>query len=151
MDKTTALDKIRKLLNLSTSPNEHEAAAALRHARALMGRFDISQQDLELADIAAQPMACKNRVRHDEMEWHVLSLVADVFHVRVLRWPGSRALGRPAMWLLFGRSSRIEVVEYFYGTLMRLLKRKRQAFLKTLANTHYSRTQKNKLVIRLIN
>lgn len=146
MDRTTALSKIRKLLNLSASPNEHEAAAALRQARALMSQFDISQDELELADITVQQMACKNAVKYDPMEWNLLSLVAEVFHVRVIKLRGDKAKRRGASWLLFGRPSRTEIVVYFYTTLLRLLTLKRRAFLRSLAGTSYSRSQKSKLV-----
>ena len=146
MDKHTALSKIRKLLNLSSSPNENEAAAALRQARSLMQRFDISQEDLELADITMHAMAGKNRIRHDEMEWQLLSLIARVFHVKVIALAADRSKNRRLFWLLFGRPSRIEVVEYFYQTLLRLLMQKRRLYLRTLSGTAYSRAQKSKLV-----
>ena len=41
------IEKIQKLLALGTSPNEHEAAAALAKAQSLMEEYDLSMMDLE--------------------------------------------------------------------------------------------------------
>lgn len=43
-------DKIGKLLALSASPNENEAAAALLKAKAMMMQYKLSMQDLEAQD-----------------------------------------------------------------------------------------------------
>lgn len=59
------LDKVRKLLKLSDSPNEHEAAAALRRAQALMDRYRISESELAASDIEVaidpEPMEASTR------------------------------------------------------------------------------------------
>lgn len=46
MDHTKVLDKIKKCLALGKSPNEHEAAAAMRQAQKLMAAHDISEREL---------------------------------------------------------------------------------------------------------
>jgi hypothetical protein len=46
MDKAKILDKIKKCLALGKSPNEHEAAAAMRQAQKLMERNGITEKDL---------------------------------------------------------------------------------------------------------
>lgn len=45
MKNKKVLDKIRKLLSLSTSFNSNEAALALRQARELMDEHDLSHND----------------------------------------------------------------------------------------------------------
>ncbi|MGI1671969.1 MAG: DUF2786 domain-containing protein [Neptuniibacter sp.] len=45
------IDRIQKLLALSGSDNEHEAAIALKRAQALMQEYQVSDLDLELGDI----------------------------------------------------------------------------------------------------
>lgn len=47
------IEKIRKLLTLSTSPNRHEAALALEKAIALMAQHDLSKTDVEIARASA--------------------------------------------------------------------------------------------------
>jgi hypothetical protein len=49
-DKSKVLEKIKKCLALSKSPNEHEAAAALRQAQKLMAMHNLSEDDLEGVD-----------------------------------------------------------------------------------------------------
>lgn len=48
MDREKAVDRIRKCLALSKSPNEHEAAAALRQAQKLMKAHGISEDEVEM-------------------------------------------------------------------------------------------------------
>lgn len=49
-DREKAIDKIKKCLALSKSANEHEAAAALRQAQALMRKHDVTEDDVEGTD-----------------------------------------------------------------------------------------------------
>ncbi len=62
MDRKTALDKIAKCLALSKSPNEAEAAAALRQAQKLMIKFDVTERDLGTVGIGEKriqmPLQC---------------------------------------------------------------------------------------------
>jgi hypothetical protein len=60
MNNTDILSKIRKLLALSTSPNEHEAANAAAKAREFLAKYNISVADL--------PMAEKERAATDVQE-----------------------------------------------------------------------------------
>lgn len=50
MDRAKALDRIRKCMALSKSPNEHEAAAALRQAQALMAKFNVEADEVDLVE-----------------------------------------------------------------------------------------------------
>ena len=55
MDREDALDKIRKCLALSESPNENEARAALTMARKLMATYKIGEDDLDSDDLDRTP------------------------------------------------------------------------------------------------
>lgn len=48
--KKKLLDRLKKLMALSRSANEHEAASALEKTQALMREFAITEDDLDLAD-----------------------------------------------------------------------------------------------------
>lgn len=52
MDKDAAIQKIKKCLALSKSPNPHEAAAALRQAQKLMEAHQIDEGDIDLSCVA---------------------------------------------------------------------------------------------------
>lgn len=51
MNRSQALEKIKKCLRLSKSGNEHEAAAALRQAQALMREHSVTATDVQLAEV----------------------------------------------------------------------------------------------------
>lgn len=46
MEQSKIYDKIKKLLSLSTSPNEHEAQAAMLKAQELMAKYDIQVESV---------------------------------------------------------------------------------------------------------
>lgn len=50
--KKKMMERLKKLLSLSRSANEHEAAAALGKAQELMRELEITEDDLELVDYA---------------------------------------------------------------------------------------------------
>jgi hypothetical protein len=49
-DRDRMIERVRKCLALSKSPNEHEAAAALRQAQKLMAAYNITESDVGLAE-----------------------------------------------------------------------------------------------------
>ena len=51
MNKKTVIEKIKKCLALNKSANQHEAAAALRQAMALMEKYEIDTNDPDLLGI----------------------------------------------------------------------------------------------------
>ena len=47
MSKDKIIDRIRKLLALATSPNEHEAASAAEKAQAMLAEYNLSMAEVE--------------------------------------------------------------------------------------------------------
>ena len=78
MDRSKAIDKIRKCLALSRSANEHEAGAALRQAQALMREHGIDEGDLQLADVAEHG-AVSPCMASNVWEVRLGQMVADAF------------------------------------------------------------------------
>jgi len=76
MDHSKALDKIKKLLRLAASDNPHEAAAAMRQARALMEKYRLEESDIQLSEVFECVLAVvRNRRRlNGKPTWLVLSL-----------------------------------------------------------------------------
>ena len=56
-ERDKALDKIRKLLALSSSPNEHEAKLAAERASMIMQEHQIQFADVEIADLKRSDIA----------------------------------------------------------------------------------------------
>jgi hypothetical protein len=63
MDHDKALDKIKKCLRLAASGEPHEAAAAMRQARALMDKYRIEEGDVLASEVfeASARSGAKNR------------------------------------------------------------------------------------------
>lgn len=78
MTRDEALDKIKKCLALTASPEAHEAAAALRQAQKLMAQFGLSEADVTLADVAEVRQQAQN-VPMVPWEVALASLVATAF------------------------------------------------------------------------
>lgn len=60
MTRDEALDKIKKCLALAASPEQHEAAAALRQAQKLMAQFGLTETDVNLSDVSEVAQAAQN-------------------------------------------------------------------------------------------
>lgn len=109
------LAKIRKCLALSRSSNEHEAAAALAKARALMDEHGIDEAQLEMADFEeASARASRNQ---RPPRWESL-LAATVCHalsaVQFINCDGDRQF--------VGRGARAEIASYAFAVLYRQLR-----------------------------
>ena len=67
MDKQDYKEKIRKLLSLAESPNEHEARAALLKARQLMAEHKLTEAELKdiekqkVVDVIVEGVTCSKR------------------------------------------------------------------------------------------
>lgn len=70
MDRATAVRKVRTCLRLAASSNPHEAAAALRQAKALMAQFGIGHAEAMNVDEADAP----TRARGAEVPTSILML-----------------------------------------------------------------------------
>lgn len=78
MTRDEALDKIKKCLALASSPEAHEAAAALRQAQKLMAQFDLTEADVSLSDVSEFAQAAQNTPL---VQWEavLVKLIADAF------------------------------------------------------------------------
>ncbi|MGO2959573.1 MAG: DUF2786 domain-containing protein [Acetobacter sp.] len=122
--KNKAMERLKKLLALSRSTNEHEAASALCKAQELMRELSISEDDLELTDYAA--------IEADS--YLVRPGYSIPVYVSLLRRLVSKAFGCDAIWdeqpakyrlTWLGQRSKEEVSAYSWTVLARLIKAKR--------------------------
>ena len=60
MTRDEALEKVKKCLALASSPETHEAAAALRQAQKLMAQYGLTETDVSLADVSEFAQAAQN-------------------------------------------------------------------------------------------
>lgn len=133
------LDKVKKLLALSSSPNPNEAAAALSKARALMDEHAISYDDLIESDIkesSGRPYKAKNMPYHLD----ILSLaVAELFSCKVYqstRWSHTvphKLRGFEDKFVSYpvfvGYEPSNELCKYCYDNLVRKLTKARNNYI----------------------
>lgn len=115
------LSRIRKLLALAESHNEHEAALAMSRAKELMEKYE-----LELADEEQEfryGFLGKPRKQRAAVEQIIASILVRHFHVRVIWIPSQFIVAERKVWLmeLSGTTTNMEVATYVYEYLMREL------------------------------
>lgn len=125
MDKQKVLEKIKKCLALGESANEHEAAQAIRQAQILMGKYGISEMDVELSAVSEKGVGCAATLPN----WHqvLISRCAKAFGVGCYM---NREWGL-AEARFFGIGIKPELAAYAYEVLLRQLKKERREYIKT--------------------
>lgn len=134
------LDKIKKCLALSASPEPEEAAAALRQAQKLMEKYGVSQFDLSASDIGEIDVKTKVAIsRVNDWELRLIHLVAKAFGCRVLWTKGFyRTCGH---YTLIGLKTQLPLAQYTCAVLQRKLASGRVAFVNGLPE-HWDRKRK---------
>ncbi|MDH1009331.1 DUF2786 domain-containing protein [Pseudomonas nicosulfuronedens] len=123
MDHSKALDKIKKLLRLAGSSNPHEAAAAMRQARAMMEKFGLGEADVTLSEVSEHSAASGSKVTPAQWEASLSLTVAQAYSCKTLFLPyaGSyRFIGEMA-----------EVASYTMTILMRQVRKARRDYITT--------------------
>ena len=118
------LARIRKCLALSASSNEHEAAAALAKARALMEEHGISDDDLAMADVTEAAARGSRTQRPSRWETYLCLAVRRALGVQCFLDEG---LDRRYV----GRGPRPEIATYAFTALFRRLKKARADYIRT--------------------
>lgn len=121
MDHNKAIDKIKKLLRLSSSDNPHEAAAAMRQARAMMEKFRIEEADVALSDIFESASRSSSKVNPVRWEANLAGSVKRAYACELLFMAG---LGE---WRFIGEFA--EVASYTMTLLLRQIRQARRDFI----------------------
>ncbi len=114
------LDRIRKLLALAGSPNQHEAEIAMRKAHELMLRHNIeaaraqAERDFEVRHLG-DPGRRRSRVETD-----IMILLSESFFVKVIRLPVylPRKGTRGAVHEISGTRPNVEMAAHVYAFLL---------------------------------
>lgn len=137
-DIKKVMARLKKLLALATSPNQNEAAAAMRQAQKLMAAHEISAEDVELSRINEESAAQASRANPPQYMLQLASLVEDAFGVRVCLTGRSGAV----LFTFVGFDHRPLVASYAFDVLRRQLAIARADYLKTL-NKRLKKTTKS--------
>lgn len=139
------LNKIKKCLALSNSPEPHEAAAALRQAQKLMEAYGVSQTDLSWSEIGEAEIKSKASVsRIKNWELRLVNLVAKAFGCNLL-WlrSNSHATDVYGRYVFIGLKPQVVMAQYTCEVLQRKLIAGRTRFVSTLPATM---SRKNKTI-----
>lgn len=94
-------EKIKKLLALAESPNEHEAKAALLKAKELMAEHKIAEIDLEEVKAKSVKRLYTNVKYTKRGEWWIPSLASTIAQNYCCRYASSRGYGAQRMEIMF--------------------------------------------------
>lgn len=137
------LDRVRKLLSLAQSPNEHEAQSAMRLAQRLMLRHNIDQLSLERDAGYTYRQLGRTTGRVSEAESILGAILQEHFFVDVIWVYGFRPLEKKygRVMEVCGRSENIELADYVYDFLSRTSERLWKEH-KLAAGTHSNRDRR---------
>jgi len=120
------LDRIRKLLALAESPNQHEAETAMRAAHALMLRYNLDVAAAESTREFEVRFVGDPKRRRSRVEEEIIALLTELFFVKAIRIPVYLpTAGRSgSVFELSGTHANVEmgvhVFEFLLGTAERL-------------------------------
>lgn len=126
------LEKVRRLLALSKSSNEFEAAAAAAKAQELLFKYKLEMNDVPSDDGRDAPREAFDRhfmVAENTAGWRgtLLNVIALNNDCSVIKHSG----GTGKLYAVIGQKSSFEVVEYLYAYLV--------AEIDRLAKTHFGK------------
>lgn len=132
MDREKVLDKIKKCMALSSSPNEHEAAAALRQAQKLMERHGVTDSELGAIGYAVEKVlttvqATKTIPITISCVTHI---VARAFGVKPVITRVVRVSDRNFEVHYFGPEHRVMIAGYTHVVISRAVEKAWQAYSK---------------------
>lgn len=109
------IEKIQKLLALANNANEHEARLAADKASALLTKYNLSMQDVELSEREYSSVHFMGKTLRRTMEQkYIFSIIGTYFFVRVVI--GKSATKR-SVWSFFGQHHNVKIAQYVYNFL----------------------------------
>jgi hypothetical protein len=137
MDRDKILRRIQKCLNLAASSEPHEAAAALRQAKALMDKYGIHEAEAAFADIGEAGAKSSGKTAIPAWEANLATAVGESLGCRVLFERGAalyrvrQRVVREAVQVVFvGAVASPDVARYAFEVLRRKLRVARADFRK---------------------
>lgn len=130
------LGKIKKCLALSASDNPHEAAAAMRQARALMAAHGVSTEQISLADIGEGQAKSRTMARNKPAQWEgaLAAMVGKAFGCQMML-QRTVASDRPAKainqgsYIFVGIAAQAQVAAYTFDVLARKCRKARSDWI----------------------
>lgn len=130
------LNKIKKCLALSGSPNPHEAAVAMRQAHALMRQHGVEAHHVSMSEIGEATTQSRTMSRDKMANWEarLASIVGSAFGCKMLvsrvMYPKEfRTHANDGHFIFIGQKAQAEVAAYTVSVLSRKCKTARQKWI----------------------
>jgi Protein of unknown function (DUF2786) len=119
MDPNPIIEKIRKLLALANSSNEHEAALAAGHAQRLLSEHNLAMADIETKSPSQQADKVETSVAKTLPKWlrNLSSGVCSAFDCQAIHHP---ALGKMTF---IGVGADVQIASYTFAYLDKTVRR----------------------------
>lgn len=131
------IEKIKKLLALANSSNEHEAALAASHAQRLLSEHNLAMADIESSVKPDKADTVEAQVSKTLPKWvrHLSAGVSTAFDCRSVHYPSTGKL------TFIGVGADVQIAAYTFAYLNRTIRRLCSSYMKnqvspTLANRH---------------
>ena len=128
MNKSQIIEKVKKCLRLGASSNEHESANALRQAKRLMEKYQISDGDLALSDVGESYSRLKQRSVPPQYLTGLMHSIAAIMGCETFLRKQSYYYIEAAF---VGLSPNDELAAYAFDTLSKKLAKARQEYTRT--------------------
>jgi len=136
-NKTPIIEKIKKLLALANSSNEHEAALAASHAQRLLSEHNLAMADIEATHKPDKADKVDTTISKTMPKWlrHLSAGVSTAFDCRSIHYPAAGKL------TFIGVGADVQIAAYTFAYLERTVRRLCSNYMKNhvnpgLANRH---------------
>lgn len=132
--------KIKKLLALSKSSNEHEAALALAKAKELMEIHSLTDAVIRTADVTEANAVASVKASPSKWEMQLARIVRTAFGVAYLFDSGYGE----GQWVFVGVAPAPEIAAYAFQTLLRQVQAQRRGYVAGLPKRLKLATKRNR-------
>lgn len=137
MDNSPVIEKIRKLLALANSSNEHEAALAAAHAQRLLSEHNLAMADIKAAHRPDKADKVETDVSKTLPKWmrHLSAGVSSAFDCQAIHHPAAGKM------TFIGVGADVQIAAYTFAYLDRTVRKLCGTYMKqnaggTIANRH---------------
>jgi hypothetical protein len=134
MGDNPIIEKIKKLLALSNSCNEHEAALAASHVQRLLSEHNLAMADIETSPKPEKADKVETAVAKTMPKWlrHLCSGVSDAFDCQAIHNPATGTM------TFIGVGTDVQIAAYTFTYLDKTIRRLCAAYMKQQASTAIS-------------
>ena len=137
MEKVPIIEKIKKLLALANSSNEHEAALAASHAQRLLSEHNLAMADIEASHKPDKADKVETIISKTLPKWlrHLIAGVSTAFDCQAVHHPATGKM------TFIGVGADVQIAVYTFAYLDRTVRKLCTSYMKqhvisTMANRH---------------